>query len=390
MSSRHATSMHETSISTVKTIFEQVKETSRPVVAYRHAAEEVIRGYDRETLERIENNRLMALERRRKRRPQLENATVTEKSASNSEKTDIFQVPKVMSFALQTPRVVEQGKPQYSRYIVLDFETTCWKDTMKRLADAPTSKMELAQEIIEWSCVLYNSTTKQIESRYSVYVKPTYNPILSEFCKELTGITQTQIDDGVTLQQAMSGFEAWLPKHDLMMATWSDWDLSRALGREAKWKEIKIPKLLTRWIDLKAAYRRHYKKAPQGVEGTIKELGMEFEGRAHSGIVDAENTAKILERLIQDGASFQLSTAKHPIQTHAGLDTVKTKKLANSSQQPLATHIPDNINLSARITAPLCRCGLRSKKKVVEDPRSSDMGRWFFQCRLCKFHQWLS
>lgn len=45
-------------------------------------------------------------------------------------------------------------------------------------------------EIIEFPAVLVDTKTRTIIDHFQAYVKPTFNSQLSEFCTELTGITQ--------------------------------------------------------------------------------------------------------------------------------------------------------------------------------------------------------
>jgi len=65
---------------------------------------------------------------------------------------------------------------------VIDFEATCDKE-----------KNPHPQEIIEFPSVLVNSRTGQLEDCFQIYVRPTHNLLLTEFCKELTGIQQSQV-----------------------------------------------------------------------------------------------------------------------------------------------------------------------------------------------------
>ena len=39
----------------------------------------------------------------------------------------------------------------------------------------------------------------------------------------------------------------------------------------------------------------------------VKNLGMKFEGRPHSGIDDARNIARILQKMIQDGCEIKFN-----------------------------------------------------------------------------------
>lgn len=43
---------------------------------------------------------------------------------------------------------------------------------------------------VEFPAVLLNTSTGEIESEFHTYVQPQEHPVLSEFCTELTGITQ--------------------------------------------------------------------------------------------------------------------------------------------------------------------------------------------------------
>merc|ERR1712137_1444897 len=50
----------------------------------------------------------------------------------------------------------------------------------------------------------------QVVSEFSRYIKPKQNQALSNFCIELTGISQDQVDSGIRLDACFAQFEAWL------------------------------------------------------------------------------------------------------------------------------------------------------------------------------------
>ena len=70
----------------------------------------------------------------------------------------------------------------FQYFVVIDFEATCDK-----------GKNPHPQEIIEFPSVIVNSMTGQLEACFQTYVRPTCNQILSDFCKDLTGIQQIQV-----------------------------------------------------------------------------------------------------------------------------------------------------------------------------------------------------
>ena len=45
---------------------------------------------------------------------------------------------------------------------------------------------------------------------------------------------------------------------------------------------------------MKVFYERVYKKESKGLRRCVEAIGVKFEGRAHSGLVDARNTAGIV------------------------------------------------------------------------------------------------
>lgn len=204
---------------------------------------------------------------------------------------------------------------QFSYLIILDYESTCWEQ-----------KKFQTQEIIEFPAVLLNTLTGEVESEFHYYVMPEEQPMLSDFCKQLTGITQEQVDDGIPLRLCLRKFSHWLerlrrekdlvfdpPSEDSSEATfttfvtWSDWDLGTCLLNECKRKQLTKPPQLNNWIDLRATYRKFYGRKPNGLNGALQDLGIEFEGREHSGIVDARNTATLAYRMMSDGCVMKIT-----------------------------------------------------------------------------------
>ncbi|NXN82711.1 ERI2 exoribonuclease, partial [Bombycilla garrulus] len=198
-----------------------------------------------------------------------------------------------------------------------DFEATCWGDRGRR-----------GPEIIEFPAVLLNTSTGAVESEFHTYVQPQEHPILSEFCTELTGITQNQVDKGVPLNICLSQFLKWIEKIQkekkiifstdsqsnstseakvCAFVTWTDWDLGVCLHYECKRKQLRKPDILNSWIDLKATYRVFYNRKPKGLKGALQDLGIAFEGREHSGLDDTRNTARLAWRLICDGCVLKVT-----------------------------------------------------------------------------------
>ncbi|KAM6078404.1 ERI1 exoribonuclease 2 isoform 2-T2 [Theristicus caerulescens] len=194
---------------------------------------------------------------------------------------------------------------RFAYLIVVDFEATCWRQAGRRRPEI-----------------------RETESEFHTYVQPQEHPILSEFCTELTGITQDRVDEGVPLNICLSQFLKWIqkikkekkiifssdiPSHSTSEAkpctfvTWTDWDLGVCLQYECKRKQLQKPDILNSWIDLKATYRAFYNRKPKGLNGALQDLGIAFEGREHSGLDDSRNTARLAWRLICDGCVLKVT-----------------------------------------------------------------------------------
>ena len=85
---------------------------------------------------------------------------------------------------------------------MLDFEATCWKDKQKKSQEISedifrwqghTSVSLVHSVSVEFPAVLLNTANGAIEAEFHHYVQPKENPTLSDFCRELTGITQVYV-----------------------------------------------------------------------------------------------------------------------------------------------------------------------------------------------------
>ena len=98
----------------------------------------------------------------------------------------------------------------YQYLAILDFEATCEKDTTDH-------------EIIEFPTVIIDLKTNTIIDRFEQFVKPKERVLLSDFCKNLTSITQEQVDSGIPLSDALTRHASFMSKYpNNIFATCSD------------------------------------------------------------------------------------------------------------------------------------------------------------------------
>lgn len=189
---------------------------------------------------------------------------------------------------------------------VLDFEATC---NEKGPAPRP-------QEIIEFPALLMNVRTGEVEHEFHYYIRPDVHPTLSDFCTCLTGIAQSTIDDGISLEKALVLHQEWIngigvvPAHaagndteapTFAYLTCGDWDLRICLPSQLKFHSQKAPSMFREWLNVKHEFQHLYGKKAGGMAGMLWDLGMELEGRHHSGIDDCRNIVRICRRMLEDG-----------------------------------------------------------------------------------------
>jgi len=316
---------------------------------------------------------------------------------------------------------IKRKKQIYDFIIILDFESTCWKDRSNGFMN----------EIIEFPAVLLDLSNGEIVDKFQQYVKPSQHKILSDFCKQLTGITQEQVDSGVSIRQCLQLFDGWVKKvmvernitfklhptststnstliaKKCVFATWTDWDLNVCLKYECKRKAIPYASYLKCWIDLKKTYKDFYDRPPKGLSNAMEELGLHFKGRQHSGIDDATNTGYLCWRMVKDGCFLAVtkSILLNPNDDVNRIITHQPKGIADKTkdcrQTKLNFHTPKAVdegiqqqkeNDRIKITPPLCNCGRRCKRKRVMNP-GPNIDRVFYACPVnretgCKYFKW--
>lgn len=173
-------------------------------------------------------------------------------------------------------------------YIIFDLEATCEKNI--KLPDS---------EIIEIGAVRLDKDLKET-GRFCRFIRPVYRPVLSEFCKRLTTIKQSETDSAEIFSEVLPAFEDWIEETGpARLYSWGGYD-KRQILRESKMKNYsgKIQRLLENHFNLKEEYQKAYNHSYGSGMGTaLKALGIPLEGTHHRGIDDAVNIAKIFKAI---------------------------------------------------------------------------------------------
>ncbi|XBI26567.1 hypothetical protein VPH35_051246 [Triticum aestivum] len=298
-----------------------------------------------------------------------------------------------------------QGLEQdFDFFVVVDFEATCVQDA--RI---------FPQEIIEFPAVLIDGATGRIESLFRRYVRPKHHPVLTQFCRELTGIRQEDVDGGVDLGEALWLHDAWLKAATagvgnkrrvcLAVVTWGDWDCRTMLEFECRFKGIEKPSYFDQWINLRVPFQAALGGGgPVNLQEAVHAAGLDWEGRLHCRLDDACNTARLLAELMRRGVKINITGSlapPPPMQKQPARTSLCGGSLALASvpppiqQQPPCTgpfggsfalvpappiqqkQQPHIINPCGGSSAPcFWYCGMASRGGMEPGPTQSGCGNW--------------
>ncbi|MGO1297699.1 MAG: exonuclease domain-containing protein [Vibrio sp.] len=169
----------------------------------------------------------------------------------------------------------------HNRVVCFDLEMCCWNE----------NGVGRTGEIIEIGLAEVDLKLGQIVKRAQYYVKPEQDEI-SKFCVELTGITPRTIEkQGRPLGEVLQSMIKNYGGNKKIYAAWGrDDDILR---EECRKKGLDMP--FKEFINLATLYRiQHRMKEKRiGHRDAQLALGIDWEGRQHSGYVDAYNLAKV-------------------------------------------------------------------------------------------------
>ncbi|KAH7889768.1 ribonuclease H-like domain-containing protein [Phlebopus sp. FC_14] len=260
-----------------------------------------------------------------------------------SEQPQSPEITKTLAHASVQIEAVHVKQP-YDAFLVLDVEATC----------LPCVGFDWPNEIIEWPVCLLRwkntsakAQTSQLEvvDEFRSFVKPTWRPQLSPFCSDLTGITQAQVAVAPTFPKVLKMFAAFLTRHGLIdpkngrpmqRFCWcSDgpFDIRDFVVKQCFISNIPMPLWLrgdvldVRRVVSVCAVARGVHDRERGktwvatnrrvrslnIPQQLRALGLgPFQGRAHCGIDDTRNVARIVIELARRGVRLEPNTPINP------------------------------------------------------------------------------
>ncbi|MEW1779271.1 3'-5' exonuclease [Streptomyces sp. NPDC086777] len=169
---------------------------------------------------------------------------------------------------------------------VVDVEATCWAGS------PPPGEVS---EIIEVGLTVVDPAAGERLARHRILVRPARSTV-SAFCTELTGLTQPEVDRGVTFAEACRLLAAEHHAGARPWAGWGDYDRHQ-FTRQCQAARTPYP-FNRRHTNAKAAFTEAYglRKRP-GMARALEIAGLPLEGRHHRGEDDAWNIAALVLHL---------------------------------------------------------------------------------------------
>jgi inhibitor of KinA sporulation pathway (predicted exonuclease) len=166
---------------------------------------------------------------------------------------------------------------------VIDVEATCWAGT------PPPGQVN---EIIEIGLTVVGLSRGERVSRHRIVVRPNRSRV-SPFCTELTGLTQAEVDGGVSFAAACRTLAAEHQAGARPWASWGDYDRKQFL-RQCQATRTAYP-FGSRHTNAKAAFTTaHGLRKRPGMAEALRIAGLPLEGRHHRGEDDAWNIAALI------------------------------------------------------------------------------------------------
>ncbi len=173
----------------------------------------------------------------------------------------------------------------YDRIVCFDLEMCCWND----------GRRPRIGEIIEIGVAELDLLSGEVVRRAQYYVRPN-NDEVSEFCTELTGIKPELIEkNGKPLAEVLSALVNKFGSRHKVYAAWGRDDL--ILKSECERKGLNMP--FSEFLNVATLFRLQtdVKNTRGGQRHAMESKGLTWEGRQHSGFVDAYQLARLVNTL---------------------------------------------------------------------------------------------
>ena len=181
------------------------------------------------------------------------------------------------------------SKKKLDKIVVVDLEATCQANNSDWLPNERS-------DIIEIGACFLDVQSGKVSQKTSYIIKPR-NSTVSEFCTELTTLTQEDVNRGIPFGDACNKFAKEFGTKNRVWASWGDYD-RKHFERDCHFYEAKYP-FGPRHINAKTLFSLVNKLSKElGMIAALDYYDLELKGTHHRGGDDAYNTARILSKIL--------------------------------------------------------------------------------------------
>ncbi|UEP40695.1 3'-5' exonuclease [Burkholderia sp. B21-005] len=167
--------------------------------------------------------------------------------------------------------------------LVVDLEATCDENV-------PSFDMETIEIGAAWI-----AADGVVLDRFQSFARPIVNPTLTPFCKQLTGITQADVDAAPLFPMAADALRAFVAKNQdasSVWMSWGAWDRTQ-LERDSARHGVAMPIALPHQ-NAKRLFAKTKRIKQVGMAKACELVGLTLVGAHHRALDDALNVARLL------------------------------------------------------------------------------------------------
>lgn len=183
-------------------------------------------------------------------------------------------------------------------YVILDLE---WNNTYGRKTKS------FINEVIEIGAVMLDEDLQEI-SRYSSLIRSQIGKKLRGSVKQLTHITNEDLNNGIPFTKALSQLRHWIGNRDNVVLTWGDGDIRVLIENCRYLNGIEIVPFLSNYADVQAFFHSIFNSSPSrqvGLSSAAELLGIdETEYLHHRALDDSLLTAEVFRKIF-DAEAFR-------------------------------------------------------------------------------------
>ena len=179
-------------------------------------------------------------------------------------------------------------------FVVADLEYTTWPGAMVRGWSDPGEFREIVQ--IGAVRVAHGDSLCETDA-LSFLVRPTLNPVLSDYFMALTGITSDDVaEHGTTLESALQDFVAFTDGLPVLTHGGDD----RVIVAECARKSLTNPMDETTWQDIRPPFEAYTGRKMMSSD-LPAHFGLPDQGRSHDALADSRALLRVLAHLQEAG-----------------------------------------------------------------------------------------